>query len=161
MRKLIFGGTLALALLVAPVHAADTKKAPPADVGAGRIAWFDLATTDLAKSKEFYTKLFGWTFAPVAFTDLAAEIVSDKTPIGTIRTADGAVSPFNGVVYVQVDDIVASCAKAKELGGTVPPGFPFDLPDGIGAIGLVTDPGGAPIGMYSRTLIAKKDGKAK
>ncbi|MDZ4803843.1 MAG: VOC family protein [Candidatus Eisenbacteria bacterium] len=161
MRYSFLGLILSLVLLAAPLHAADTKKAPPADVGPGRIAWFDLATTDLAKSKEFYSKLFGWTFAPVAYTDLAAEIVSDKTPIGTLRTADGVVSPFNGVVYVQVSDIEASCAKAKELGGTIPAGFPFDLPDGIGAIGLVTDPGGAPIGMYSRTLMAKKDTKGK
>ncbi|MDZ4803228.1 MAG: hypothetical protein SGI90_00015 [Candidatus Eisenbacteria bacterium] len=98
MRPSSFGWTLALALLAAPLHAADTKKDPPADVGNGRIAWFDLATTDIAKSKAFYTGLFGWTYTAVAYTDLAAEIVSDKTPIGTLRTADGAVSPFNGVV---------------------------------------------------------------
>ena len=91
MRYSFLGLILSLVLLAAPLHAADTKKAPPADVGPGRIAWFDLATTDLAKSKEFYSKLFGWTFAPVAYTDLAAEIVSDKTPIGTLRTADGVV----------------------------------------------------------------------
>ena len=31
------------------------------------------------------------------------------------------------------------------------PGFPFNLPDGIGAIGLVLDPAGHPVGLYSRT----------
>jgi len=72
-----------------------------------------------------------------------------------------ARSARSTVWSVQVDDIEASCAKAKELGGTIPEGFPFDLPGGIGAIGLVTDPGGAPIGMYSRKLMAKKDAKGK
>ena len=47
-------------------------------------------------------------------------------------------------------------SKAKELGGSVPPGFPFDLPDGIGAIALVQDPGGHPIGLYSRKLLPAK-----
>ncbi len=63
-------------------------------------------------------------------------------------------SAFNGVVYVQVDDVQASCTRAKELGGTVAPGFPFNLPNGTGAIALVLDPAGHPIGMYSRTPLA-------
>ena len=54
--------------------------------------------------------------------------------------ADGKLSVFNGVVYVQVDNLPASCKKARELGGTIPPGFPFDLPGSQGAIALVTDP---------------------
>jgi predicted enzyme related to lactoylglutathione lyase len=74
--------------------------------------------------------------------------------IGTIRVAEGQISLFNGVVYVQVLDIRRSCKKAKELGGTLAPGFPFDLPNGTGAIGLVSDPAGHPVGMYSRTPLA-------
>jgi uncharacterized protein len=132
----------------------DRPKSPPADVGSGRVAWFDITTSDLAKSKEFYGKLFDWKFSPMKGTDQAIDIVSGGTPIGTIRVSEGKISGFNGVVYVQVNDILASCKKAKELGGTVTPGFPFNLPDGIGAIGLVLDPSGHPIGMYSRTPIA-------
>src|SRR5262252_1217693 len=100
-----------------------SQKPLPADVGAGRIAWFDITTTDLAKSKDFYGKLFGWQFNTVQGSDQAAEIVAGGTAIGTMRSADGKISPFNGVVYVQVSDIRASCAKAKELGGMIPPGF--------------------------------------
>jgi predicted enzyme related to lactoylglutathione lyase len=55
------------------------------------------------------------------------------------------------VVYVQVADIQASCGRAKELGGTVVEGFPFNLPDRSGAVALVLDPAGHPMGMYSRT----------
>jgi hypothetical protein len=123
----------------------------PADVGPGRIAWFDLTTTALARSKDFYGQLFDWQFAPVQGTDQAVEIVSGGTAIGTLRVADGTISVFNGVVYVQVTDLETSCQKAKALGGTVAPGFPFNLPGGIGAIALVVDPGGHPIGLYSRT----------
>jgi predicted enzyme related to lactoylglutathione lyase len=127
------------------------KKNLPADIGAGRIAWFDISTTNLAQAKEFYGKLFGWQFNPVQGSDQAAEIVAGGTPIGTIRGAEGAISAFNGVVYVQVNDIQASCKKAADLGAKVVPGFPFNLPDRTGAIGLFTDPSGHPMGMYSRT----------
>lgn len=144
--------TLLLALSLGPSQA-DPPKPLPADVGPGRVAWFDITTTNLAKSKDFYGQLFDWKFTAVKGTDLAAEIVADGTAIGTIRGADGAISGFNGVVYVQVTDIQASSKKARELGATVVPGFPFNLPDGIGAISLLHDPSGHPVGMYSRTPI--------
>ncbi|HEX6904809.1 MAG TPA: hypothetical protein VF789_34195 [Thermoanaerobaculia bacterium] len=151
MRKAILASAVALSLVSGHLWAADPPKAPPADVGPGRIAWFDISTSNLAQAKEFYGKLFDWEFTPVEGTDMAAEIVSRGTAIGTLRVADGKISGFNGVVYVQVTDIQERCKKAKELGGTIPPGFPFNLPGGIGAIALVVDQSGHPVGMYSRT----------
>lgn len=148
MRRTIQAAALATAL-ASGLGAAD-KKPLPADVGAGRVAWFDITTTNLAKSKEFYGKLFDWKFAAVQGSDQAAEIVMDGKGIGTIRGADGPISGFNGIVYVQVDDLPASCRRARELGGTIVPGFPFNLPDGTGAIGILVDPSGHPLGMYSR-----------
>jgi hypothetical protein len=155
MRNAILAITFALTLVTSPLDAAKNKTRP-ADVGPGRIAWFDLTTTNLAQSREFYGKLFDWKFTALQGTDQAVEIVSRGTAIGTLRGAEGKISPSNGVVYVQVTDIQASCKKAKDLGGTVVPGFPFDLPDGTGAIGLVVDPAGHPVGMYSRTALAAK-----
>ena len=153
MRKAIWATAMILALTSGQRHS-EADKAPPADVGPGRIAWFDITTTSLPQSKDFYGKLFDWQFTPVQGTDQAAEIVAGGTPIGTLRVAEGKITLFNGVVYVQVTDLQASCKKAKELGGTIPPGFPFNLPDGIGAIALVVDPAGHPIGLYSRTPLA-------
>ena len=144
---------LAAALAVGAAGA-QTAKPFPADVGPGRVAWFDITTTDLATSKDFYARLFDWAYAPVPGTEHAVEIVSRGTGIGTIRVADGRMSSTNGVVYVQVDDAEAACAKAKALGATVVPGFPFDLSTGIGAIGLFIDPAGHPMGVYARTPIA-------
>src|SRR4028118_1308495 len=150
MRKVLLAVILASALVTGELHAAT----PPADVGAGRIAWFDITTTDLPRSKDFYGQLFDWKFNPVQGTDQAVEIVAGGTAIGTLRGADGNITAFNGVVYVQVTDLPASCKKAKELGGTIPAGFPFDLPDGIGAIAVVIDPAGHPAGLYSTTPLA-------
>jgi uncharacterized protein len=130
---------------------AQSAKGSALDVGLGRIAWFDITTPNLTASKEFYGKLFGWTFKPVHGSELALEINAGESKIGTLRVAEGKISPFNGVVYVQVNNLEASCQKAKELGATIVPGFPFNLPDGAGAIGLAFDPGGHPVGLYSKT----------
>ena len=157
MQKAILAMGMTAGLVTGPLQAAT----PPVDVGPGRIAWFDLTTTNLSQSKEFYGKLFDWQFTPVQGTDQAAEIVAGGQAIGTLRGAEGKISTFNGVVYVQVADILASCKRAKVLGGTVVPGFPFDLPDGIGAIALVVDPSGHPVGLYSRTPLAPTPSPAK
>jgi predicted enzyme related to lactoylglutathione lyase len=138
----------------APAAVQARGKPLPPDVGAGRVAWFDITTSNLARSREFYGALFGWTFAPLQGTDQAVEIVAGGAGIGTLRGAEGTISAANGVVYVQVADLRASCAKATALGATVVPGFPFDLSDGTGAIALLMDPAGHPLGMYSRTPLA-------
>jgi hypothetical protein len=153
MRYSILAMVVALTLMSGQLRS-DPPKSPPADVGPGRIAWFDITTSNLQQSREFYGRLFDWKFTPLQGTDLAVEIVAGGTPIGTLRVAEGKIGVFNGVVYVQVSDLPASCTKSKELGGTVVAGFPFNLPDGIGAIALVLDPAGHPVGLYSRTPLA-------
>jgi uncharacterized protein len=155
MRSRLIAAAIALALTTS-LSAAPDNKGPKPDVGDGRVAWFDITTTNLNQSKAFYAGLFGWEFTTVKGAEnLAAEIVSGGQPIGTLRVAEGKISPYDGVVYIQVKDLPASCAKAKELGGTIPPGFPFDLSDDRGAIGLVVDPAGHPVGMYSRAPLPK------
>jgi predicted enzyme related to lactoylglutathione lyase len=151
MKRHPFTAALVLIVLLAATSSGVSAGSFPADVGPGRVAWFDLTTTNLTQSKNFYGKLFGWTFKPVQGTDLAVEINAGGTGIGTLRGADGKISPFNGVAYIQVSELEKSCANAKELGGTIAPGFPFNLPDGTGAIALVLDPTGHPVGLYSRT----------
>jgi predicted enzyme related to lactoylglutathione lyase len=150
-----------MTLLFAAPSPGLAAKPLPADVGPGRVAWFDLTTTNLAQSKDFYGKLLGWTFQPLPGTDQAVEIVAGGTGVGTLRGAEGKISPYNGVAYIQVSELEVTCRKAKELGGTVAPGFPFDLPEGIGAIALVLDPAGHPIGLYSRTPLKPAASPAK
>jgi len=50
---------------------------------------------------------------------------------------------------------------ATFLGGTVVEGLPFNLPTGIGAIAVVIDPAGHPVGLYSRTPIPPVPSPAK
>src|SRR5664279_259974 len=91
-----------IAMMIAVTFiAGDLNAAPPkADVGSGRVAWFDISTSSLPRSKEFYGRLFDWQFTALQGTDLAVEIVAGGKAIGTLRVAEGAISTFNGVVYI-------------------------------------------------------------
>ena len=145
MRSRFIAASIAFALTTC----LSAAPGPKPDVGDGRVAWFDITTSNLQQSKDFYAKLFGWEFTSLAGSNYAVEIVSGGQPIGTLRVAEGKISPFDGVVYIQVKDMPASCARAKELGGTIPPGFPFDFdPDdeGIGRPASSTPAGHGPSG---------------
>jgi len=143
-----------LMLLGAALGAQGTPQMPP-DVGAGRVAWFDISATDVARAREFYGKLFEWTFTPVAGGGQTLEIHSRGAAIGTLRGAEGAISKFNGVVYVQVDDVKRASERVTELGGTVAEGFPFNLTNGTGAVSVILDPSGHPLGLYSRAPLPR------
>ena len=147
---------LAFTILTTAGMAKTWQSRMPPDVGFGNVAWFDVTTSDLARAKAFYGQLLGWTFNPVTGTDQAAEIVAGGRGIGTIRVAEGAVSGYNGVVYIQVADLKARSSRAVKLGATLVPGFPIDLPGGTGAIALIIDPMGHPIGLYSPAPLPSK-----
>src|SRR5262249_29395649 len=78
MRNVILATTVVLALMTVQTQSGQ-KKPLPADVGPGCVAWFDITTSDLPKSRDFYGKLFDWKFNPVQGTDQAVEIVSRGT----------------------------------------------------------------------------------
>jgi hypothetical protein len=58
-----------LALVAGRLQGDDPPKSSPADVGPGRVAWFDITTSTLPRSQESYGELFGWGFTPLPGTD--------------------------------------------------------------------------------------------
>ena len=90
---------LALVLMSGPLHSAP-QKGPKPDVGTGRVAWFDITTTNMTQSKEFYGKLFGWQFEslPGAYADLAA--VADD-PLADVSTLERVTFVMKGGVVVK------------------------------------------------------------
>src|SRR5262245_33847101 len=88
LRSVSKGGEMRSRFIVASivfVLAASLSAAPgpKPDVGDGRVAWFDITTTNLQQSKDFYAKLFGWEYTTLKGAEnLAAEIVSGGQPIG-------------------------------------------------------------------------------
>jgi len=107
----------------------------------------ELNTTDVAKAKGFYGKLFGWKLEDVEMDGGAYTMikVGEGTGGGIIKhPVPGA--PSGWLAYVQVDDIGAATQKAKSLGATVCKDVTEVM--GAGSFSIITDPAGAAIGLW-------------
>ena len=109
-----------------------------------KICYFEIGTRDRAKSAEFYSKLFNWTF----------DAGSASTQIQTGDAVNGHLNSLGHephtytLFYVMVDDVASALAKAVANGGKSIVG-PIALPDGS-AFGWMADPEGNMIGVYAQ-----------
>ena len=107
---------------------------------------WEIPSTDLARSKEFYRKLFGWKMKSWG-RDYVLFDVGDGVAGGITRVRK-VPKPCIGV-YVGVEDITAALAKAQKLGGR--PRLPkTPIGKGMGYTGAFVDPCGCLIGLWSR-----------
>jgi uncharacterized protein len=107
----------------------------------------ELNTTDVAKAKGFYGKLFGWKLEDVEMDGMGYTMikVGEGTGGGIMKhPVPGAPSAW--LAYVQVDDIGASTQKAKSLGATVMK----DVTEvkGVGWFSVIVDPTGAALALW-------------
>ena len=117
----------------------------------GEFSWNELIVSDEAGQKKFYTALFGWT---------AEAFGSGEKPYTLFKKGDAMVggmmkrpkpdAPTHWLAYVTVDDVDATAANAKKLGGKIIV-EPVDIPD-VGRIAVILDPQGAPIGVFKSAM---------
>jgi uncharacterized protein len=108
----------------------------------------ELHTGDLARAKEFYSKLFDWKLqdAPMPGGGSYTLIqVGNGTGGGMTVNQTPAVPP-HWMAYVGVDDVRASTRKATELGAKVVVDV-MDVAD-YGTMSVITDPTGATLAMW-------------
>jgi predicted enzyme related to lactoylglutathione lyase len=107
----------------------------------------ELQTKDLAKAKEFYTKLFDWKLQDIISPSGTYTMidVGDGTGGGMFQNPDPQAVP-RWLAYVAVDDIVAATDKARELGATVVQEV-MEI-NSYGWFSIIIDPTGATIAMW-------------
>ncbi|HTY41921.1 MAG TPA: VOC family protein [Thermoanaerobaculia bacterium] len=120
----------------------------------GAFSWAELATTDAAGAKAFYTGLFGWTFTdgPMGpgpedvYTrlQLSGRDVGALYPMMKDQRSQG-VPPF-WLCYVTVVSADEAAKKARALGGKVC-AEPFDVMD-YGRMAILQDPSGATLAVW-------------
>ena len=123
--------------------------------GAGEFCWVELATTDVAGAKSFYTKLFGWKPQDSPLPDGGVYTIfhsGDRPAAAANEQQEHERSqgiPPHWNLYVSVDDVDKSAAKAAEAGATVlvPP---FDVMD-AGRMTVLADPTGPVISLWQTT----------
>jgi len=107
----------------------------------------ELATTDVAKAKDFYGKLFSWKMEDMPMPDGAYTLINvgEGTGGGMMRQLiPGAPSMW--MAYVNVDDVKAATKKAQSLGASVMKDT-TEVKD-IGWFSIITDPTGAMLGLW-------------
>jgi predicted enzyme related to lactoylglutathione lyase len=107
----------------------------------------ELASPNVAKSKDFYSKLFDWKLKDMpmgegkTYTTIG---VGEGTGGGMMPAPPGA--PPGWYAYAQVDDIKAATKKAKDLGAKVVKDV-TEVPD-MGWFSFIEDPNGAALGLW-------------
>jgi uncharacterized protein len=116
----------------------------------------ELNSTDVAKSKAFYGKLFDWKLEDIP-NDAAGGTytmisVGDGTGGGMMKSPmPGAPSMW--LAYVLVDDIEAATKKAKSLGAKVMKDVTEVME--MGWLSIIVDPTDAMLGLWKAKPRAK------
>ena len=141
-----------MAIFADPTGAVIAAWQPRDHIGAqlvnepGAVIWNELMTSDLAKTKAFYSATFGWGWG--GSDEYAEAQVDGRTVAGVMpRPPDmPAEVPDSWSVYFGTADVDGDCTRATGLGATVivPP---TDIP-GTGRFAMLLDPQGAAFGLF-------------
>jgi hypothetical protein len=113
---------------------------------AGVFVWDELGTQNVEASEQFYSAVFGWTSKDMGEEYGGYRIFErgETGVAGLMKMPDPSV-PSMWTPYVAVEDVDATVARAKELGGgTIVDAM--DIPN-VGRIAVLKDPIGAVIGV--------------
>lgn len=108
----------------------------------------ELQTGDVARAKEFYSKLFDWKLEDLPMPGGSGSYTMINVGEGTgggMMTSCSSVPP-HWLAYIGVDDIVASTAKAESLGAKI-----VQQVVEVGKHGwmsIIVDPTGATVALW-------------
>jgi predicted enzyme related to lactoylglutathione lyase len=117
---------------------------------AGTLCWADLSTPDAKRGSDFYSGLFGWQImADEKDKSGYLHIKNGEHFIGGIPPAAHrqAGGPPHWLAYIWVDDVDASAAKAKQLGGKLYVD-PMTI-ENVGRMAVIADPQGAVFAIFN------------
>jgi len=123
-----------------------------ADAQHGQFVWYENLTASPKAAEAFYSQAIGWKTQPFAAggDDGYTMFVGGQGPLaGATELPAHAIqmgAPSHWIGNVQVDDVDATAAQAKELGGVVYKA-PEDIPT-VGRYAVIADPQGAAIAIF-------------
>ena len=114
----------------------------------GEFCWESLMTSDVAKAKDFYMKVIGWTLGEGPDPSMVV-MKSAGGPVADVMGCPPGVPTMWGT-YVHVEKVEASRDRAAKLGGNVLMPL-LEIPK-IGRIATVADPTGAVISLFQSQM---------
>jgi predicted enzyme related to lactoylglutathione lyase len=120
----------------------------------GAFCWIELGTTDQNAAKDFYGKLFGWTFEDNESPGMTYTMFKLREKYAaacyTLDAAKMPGVPPHWMVYIATDDADASARRAGELGGKVTAPA-FDVME-FGRMAVLADPQGGNFCVWQAKL---------
>lgn len=118
----------------------------------GQPCWADLQTPDVPAAKDFYSRVFGWTYQDLptpdgrsyAQTFVVGQLVSVIAPQNPLQLSAGTAAQWN--IHFAAADAEALVQEAPYAGGTAEFG-PEDV-GGTGVLAFVAPPGGGTTGIW-------------
>lgn len=121
--------------------ATPDRKAP-----AGTFCWAQLMTGDVDAAVAFYTRVFGWSAAPMG--EVIVLSTGDVQRATIARFPEGRAMPANWLNYLAVADVDATYARALSLGATSLMG-PAEMGT-MGRFAVLADPCGAVFALWTQ-----------
>jgi uncharacterized protein len=114
------------------------------DYKLGNVCHIEIAAGNMGKSKDFYGKLFGWTFKPMAET---YEFFDAGNVQGAIDS-DGKPSKDGTVLVLYCTDINAKLKEIEKAGGKTIKGK-TEIPNHNAYYAYFSDPAGNRMGLFA------------
>ncbi|MCE0722988.1 MULTISPECIES: VOC family protein [Legionella] len=115
-----------------------------------QFCWNELATADVKKAKEFYSKVLGWQFKEIQSGEMTYTLIKadDKEFAGIwqIPTDQQNEIPPHWMAYILVKDVADTLAKAKQNGAQEIKGVTHA--GDMGLFAIIKDPTGAHIAFW-------------
>ncbi len=112
----------------------------------GKICYIEIPATDIARSADFYKRVFGWHIrkrgdGSTAFDDTTGQVSGTWVLGRSPATAPGLL------VYIMVDSVAATVETVVANGGEIAQPIGADAPE---ITARFRDPGGNVIGLYQQ-----------
>jgi len=117
----------------------------------GNFCHIQFSSTDLDKTKEFFSKIFGWTFQDIPGFETYGMFQTPNGLGGGVDISERAEPPTDKgpILHIEVDDIDATLASVAEHGGkTIAP--KMKISDEFGFAALFLDNVGNRFGLWSK-----------
>jgi predicted enzyme related to lactoylglutathione lyase len=116
----------------------------------GKICYLEMPATDVARSSEFYAKVFGWK---LRVRGDGAVAFDDGVEVSGTWVKGRAPHPATGLmIYIMVDNAAATLEAIVANGGTIVQEIGRDAPE---ITARFTDPAGNVIGLYQEPVAAR------
>ncbi len=118
----------------------------PPTLANGKICYIEIPTTDIARSADFYTRVFGWNVrkrsdGSTAFDDTTGEVS------GTWVLGRPPASAPGFMIYIMVDNAAETLDLIVANGGAIVQPIGADAPE---ITARFRDPGGNVMGLYQQ-----------